>query len=81
MNKDFPVWRQGTKLPDTPAADFENRYCAGTSCPSRDNCRLHANPGAYEIAAWARRQAGDSACQQFKAIRVISTFGASDHAG
>lgn len=65
---------------DFPAARFENRYCAGTSCPSRDNCRLHANRDGYEIAAWARRDAGDSACSQFKAIRVISTFRASDHA-
>lgn len=78
MNTDFPEWRQGMSLPVTPPAPYHKLYCVGTGCPSRNNCQLHANKDGYECSAWSRRYAGDSACMQFKAIRPVSTFQASE---
>lgn len=50
--------------------------CHGARCPSRLNCKHHMDKSyTGEYAAFdARRLAGDSACDQYQAIKVLTTF-------
>lgn len=51
--------------------------CEGLHCPSKNNCRRHAEKNRHDSVAaalWIRREAGDSACDMYQPINVVSTF-------
>ena len=49
--------------------------CDGTRCPSRNNCLRHEEPGnGPKAASWARREPGATACDQYRAVKVLTTF-------
>ena len=63
----------------TPTPEFTR--CAGTSCPSRANCRrytqrLTVKPGVRPLyaALYARREAGADSCDQMLPVTVVTTF-------
>lgn len=60
----------------------QTTICAGTNCPSRSNCKRYTerHAGATYAALWARRGAGDSACDQFLSS-LPSTFEAKPFRG
>lgn len=55
--------------------------CSGARCPSAMNCRRYterATGGEY-AALYARRHAGDTACDMYSPIVPASTFEATEH--
>lgn len=58
--------------------------CEGKNCPSKKNCRRFTDRDACEAvpaALWIRREAGTSACDMYRPIEVVSTFGAYSEGG
>lgn len=54
--------------------------CDGTRCPSRNNCLRHVQPStAPKAALWARREPGATACDQYRAVKVLTTFKEPSH--
>lgn len=59
---------------------YNKARCSGQQCPSANNCRRyterHVPKGviASFAALYLRREAGDSACDQFIPVEVVSTF-------
>lgn len=49
----------------------------GNTCPSKNNCRRHTglrNIETTEAALYVRREAGDTACDMYMPIVVVTTF-------
>lgn len=59
---------------------YDIARCHGNGCPSANNClrytERHVPKGvmAFFAAFPLRREAGDSACDQFRPAAVVSTF-------
>lgn len=61
--------------------------CTGQQCPSASNCRRYTERQvpkgvmANFAALYLRREAGDNACDQFLAVKPVSTFNAQHAVG
>lgn len=59
---------------------YDIARCLGTGCPSANNCLRYTDRQvpkgvlSFFAAFPLRREAGDSACDQFRPVEIISTF-------
>lgn len=66
---------------------YDQARCTGQQCPSASNCRRYTERQvpkgvmANFAALYLRRQAGDNACDQFLAVKPVSTFDAQHAIG
>ena len=50
--------------------------CEGNNCPSKKNCKRYVERDTFTIPAalYVRRGPGDSACDMYSPIKIVSTF-------